>query len=208
MSRRVRVSAADVSARHRRARRRRADRRHPRRGVPAASLAGGVVSDALDLLEVLWGSTPAAWSTLHALNGDDAMTTDVVSTDDPVEWKAWLAAHEDEHAWYRACPMAERPTGAATRQQIRAVAAFFADIDWRSAKHPKAPERADVQARGRAGSRASFVAAPASSRETACSSTSCSTSRPSRRPCGRSLHVGTACSSRSDCTTIARTSPR
>ena len=99
---------------------------------------------ALELLEVLWSSTPASWSTLHHLDGEHFQTT-AVPTDSPRAWKAWLAEHDAGDAWFHVCPMAERPARRGDAAATSSVPALFADVDWRSAKHPRA-ERPKVMA--------------------------------------------------------------
>ena len=105
---------------------------------------------ALELLDVMWGDGPEAWSTLTHREGEGPLVHTAVRTDDRDSWIRWLAEHQDTDCYYRVCPMAEKPDLPAHRGDAAAstaVPALFADIDVRSAKHPTAPEQSDVRRR-------------------------------------------------------------
>jgi hypothetical protein len=103
----------------------------------------------LDLLDVVWGSTPGSWSTLSHLDANGRLVHTAVRTDDRDAWARWTAEHRHGDCWFRVCPMAAEPdlpghrgTAAATS----AVPELFGDFDVESAKHPKAPPREIVAA--------------------------------------------------------------
>lgn len=106
---------------------------------------------ALRLLDVMWGATPEAWSTLsHRPADSDRLVHTAVRTDDRDAWARWLAEHQHTDCYYRLCPMERPPDLPAHRGDAAAtvaVPALFADVDVRSEKHPGAPERADVAER-------------------------------------------------------------
>jgi hypothetical protein len=106
---------------------------------------------ALPFLDAMWGATPGAWSTLgHRPDGSSDLVHAAVGTDDRDAWAQWLAEHEGTDCYFRVCPMGSRPDTPFRRgvaADSTAVPGLWADIDVRSAKHPKAPEAEDVRKR-------------------------------------------------------------